>query len=214
MKRIGLTQRVDVVPSYGERRDGLDQRWAGLFLELGFCPVPLANDVQDVEGYLAALSLDGAVLTGGNDLSNVEGGREVAPERDRFEHMLLDLFAAERLPVLGVCRGLQLMNIHYGGGLKKVEHHVAVRHSTTLDPGFFKSCPNSIVVNSFHDFAIDELQRSAQLNPIAWAEDGTIEGVAHVELPQFGVMWHPEREESLAKHDLLIIQHVFGEERS
>ena len=63
----------------------------------------------------------------------------------------------------------------------RVEHHVAERHLTTLDTGFFKGCPNSILVNSFHDFAIDELQRSAQLNPIAWAEDGTIEGVAHVE---------------------------------
>ena len=41
--------------------------------------------------------------------------------------------------------------------------------------------------------------------------DGTIEGVAHVGLPQFGVMWHPEREDSLAKHDLLMIRYVFGE---
>jgi gamma-glutamyl-gamma-aminobutyrate hydrolase PuuD len=214
MKRIGLTQRVDVVPSYGERRDGLDQKWAGLLLTLGFCPVPLANKVQEVEGYLAALSLDGVVLTGGNDLVEAEGGSEVAPERDRFEHLLLDLFTAERLPVLGVCRGLQLMNVHYGGALKRVAHHVAQRHLTAMDPGFFPGCTNSILVNSFHQFAIDQPGQSAQLKAIAWAEDGTIEAAAHESLPQFGVMWHPEREGSLAKHDMLLIRAAFGEGRS
>jgi putative glutamine amidotransferase len=213
MKRIGLTQRVDVVTSYGERRDGLDQKWAGLLLTLGFCPVPLANEVQDVEEYVAALSLDGVVLTGGNDLVEAEGGSEVAPERDRFEHLLLNLFTAERLPVLGICRGLQLMNVHNGGGLKRVDNHVAQRHPTALDPGFFEGCPNSILVNSFHQFAIDEPRMSVQLKAIAWAEDGTIEAVAHEALPQFGVMWHPEREESLAKHDLLVIRAAFGEGR-
>jgi gamma-glutamyl-gamma-aminobutyrate hydrolase PuuD len=211
MKRIGLTQRVDVALGYGERRDALDQNWAGLLLALGYCPVPLANKVQDIEGYLAALSLDGVVLTGGNDLGEVEGGSDVAPERDRFEHRLLDLFAAERLPVLGVCRGLQLMNVHYGGALKQVDGHIAQRHLTALDPAFFLDCPDSISVNSFHKFAIEHLGQSGRLKAIAWAEDGTIEAAAHEALPQFGVMWHPEREGAPAKHDLLLIHAAFGD---
>ena len=210
MKRIGLTQRVDVAAGHGERRDGLDQKWAGLLLALGFCPVPLANDVQDVGEYLAALSLDGAVLTGGNDLAEAEGAGDAAPERDRFEHLLLELFTTERLPVLGVCRGLQMMNVHYGGGLKRMDDHVAQRHSVTLDSSFFEDFPTSIEVNSFHQFAIDESRRSTRLKAIAWAEDGTIEAVVHEELPQFGVMWHPEREGSMAGHDLLMIRRVFG----
>ena len=89
-KRIGLTQRVEVVPGYGERRDCLDQRWAGLMIGLGFCPIPLSNDVLDVPAYLEALQMDGVVLTGGNDLVEAAGSERTAPERDRFEHLLLD----------------------------------------------------------------------------------------------------------------------------
>ena len=211
MKRIGLTQRVDIAPDHGERRDGLDQNWAGLLLALGYCPIPLANKVPDIDGYLAALALDGVILTGGNDLVEVESDSEVAPERDRFEHRLLDLFSDERLPVLGVCRGLQIMNIHYGGSLKRADGHVSKNHHAVLDQGFFSGCPDSMLVNSFHNFAIDQLGHNGQLRAVAWAEDGTIEAAAHESLPQFGVMWHPEREETLAKHDRLVISAAFGE---
>ena len=211
MKRIGLTQRVEVVSGYGERRDCLDQRWAVLMLLLGYCPVPLANDVPDVTMYVATLALDGVILTGGNDLYETEGGSGVAPERDRFEHLLLDVCVDKQLPVLGVCRGLQFMNVYYGGAIKPVEGHVAHPHLMGLDPEFFRGCPDSILVNSFHQVAIDESGRSVQLKPLAWAEDGTIEAVVHQALPQFGVMWHPERRESLAEHDLLMFRTAFGE---
>ena len=210
MKRIGLSQRVDIDPTHGERRDGLDQNWAGLLLSLGYCPIPLANKVHDIEPYWSALALDGVILTGGNDLVEVLSDGGIAPERDRFEHRVLDLCEAEKIPVLGVCRGLQIMNVHYGGSLMKVPHQVAQNHRATLDQGFFKGCPDSIQVNSFHDFAIDQLGENGSLRAIAWAEDGSIEAAAHKSLPQFGVMWHPEREKSLAQHDSLVIIKAFG----
>lgn len=210
MKRIGLTQRVDTVPDYGERRDCLDQRWAGLLLSLGYCPVPLANNVADVPLYIATLGLDGVILTGGNDLCEAEGGTDVAPERDRFEHRLLDLCESRQLPVLGVCRGLQLMNVHFGGRLQAVKGHVNHRHRVGLDARAFGGCQMSPQVNSYHGFAIGESGRSPRLRPLARAEDGTVEAAAHVDLPHFGIMWHPEREESLAGHDLWIIRTAFG----
>ena len=83
------------------------------------------------------------------------------------------------------------MNVHYGGALKQVDGHIAQRHLTALDPAFFLDCPDSISVNSFHNFAI--------------------EAAAHEALPQFGVMWHPEREGAPAKHDLLLIHAAFGD---
>jgi putative glutamine amidotransferase len=214
MKRVGLTQRVEVVASYGERRDCLDQRWASLLLSLGFCPVPLANDVQDVEGYLGALSLDGVILTGGNDIVEAAGSTDVTPERDRLEHLVLDIAAVNRLPVLGVCRGLQMMNVHYGGGLVRVDGHVAQAHSTRFDTAFFPGCLDSTVTNSFHGYGIDESCFSPKLRAVAWAEDGTIEAAVHESLPNIGIMWHPEREESLTQHDQLMIQTAFGDGQS
>jgi len=210
MKRIGLTQRVEAVPNYEERRDCLDQRWAGLLLDLGLCPIPLANEVQDVEKYLTELSLDGIIFTGGNDLVGTGSSSDITPERDRFEYLALDFCTTNLLPALGICRGLQLINIHHGGHLISVEDHVAHPHSTELDTTFFRGCSESIITNSFHGFAIDESSLSKGLKVIARAKDGTIEALIHERLPHMGVMWHPEREESLALHDLIIIQASFG----
>jgi len=214
MKRIGLTQRVEVVPSYGERRDCLDQRWAGLLLSLGFCPVPLSNHVQDVENYLATLALDGVIFTGGNDIVEAAGSTDITPERDRLEHLALDFAAADGLPVLGVCRGLQLMNVHYEGGLVPVTGHVAQPHSTRLDPDFFPGCPDSPTTNSFHGFGIDESCFSPHLRAVAWTEDGSIEAAVHESLLCIGIMWHPEREESLTDHDRLLFRTAFGDGQS
>jgi len=210
MKRIALTQRVEQVPGYGEKRDCLDQQWARLLISLGYCPVPLANLVDDVALYVATLQLDGVILTGGNDLCDSEGGSNLAPERDRFEHLLLEVCAERRLPVLGVCRGLQLMNVHYGGSVTPVHNHVNRRHQVSLAQGFLDGGSRSIHVNSFHQFGVCDSGRSSQLKATAWAEDGTIEAMVHKSLPQLAVMWHPEREKSCARRDTLMIQGIFG----
>lgn len=210
MKRIGLTQRVEEVPGYGERRDCLDQQWTSLLGSLGYCPIPLANRVTDVELYVTTLQLEGVILTGGNDLSGIEGGSNVATERDRFEHLLLDVCANRGLPVLGVCRGLQLMNVHYGGSITPIHNHVNRSHTLSLAHEFFGEKSPSTRVNSFHQFGITESGRAAQLKALAWAEDGSIEAVAHEALPQFGMMWHPERDKSPTREELLRIRAVFG----
>jgi len=56
-------------------------------------------------------------LDRGNDLGTIDGGSNVAPERDAFERTLLEFAIEHELPVLGVCRGAQLINVHFGGSL-------------------------------------------------------------------------------------------------
>ena len=210
MKLIGITQRVEVFGNYQERRDCLDQRWAPLLTSLGYCPVPLANCITDVKNYLTTLGLSGIILSGGNDLVDAEGGVDVAAERDQFEHRLLDECGAMDLPVLGVCRGAQMICSHYGGRVSPLEHHVSARHKVTLTPGTFSGWPADIVANSFHRHGIAQLSEDQPVKAIAWAEDGSIEGLAHRNLPQFGVMWHPEREDVISPHDLSMLQEIFG----
>ncbi|EGR0766875.1 peptidase C26, partial [Vibrio parahaemolyticus] len=91
MKRIGLTQRVDVISNYGERRDAIDQKWCSLLLEMNMLPIPLPNISPSIAFNLfEQLSLDGVILTGGNSLSHLDVlASDLAPERDAFELALI-----------------------------------------------------------------------------------------------------------------------------
>ena len=209
MKRIGLTQRVEILTELNERRDCLDQNWAQLLLGLDVLPLPLSNKIEDMENYLRELSLDGVILTGGNDLINMEEGKNKASERDRFEHFLINFCSSLKLPVLGVCRGVQLLTVHYGCKVNPVDGHVASRHKVALDVSIFKDWPESMDVNSYHQFGIEELALNSSLKPIAWAEDGSIEALMHKELPIYGIMWHPEREHPYPEVDKKMIRHIF-----
>lgn len=209
MIRIGITQRVDTVPGYGERRDALDQRWTDLLGRLGFVPVPIPNRIEDVAGFVTGCGLEGIVLSGGNDLASLgQQGTNVAPERDRTEAALIELCAERGIPILGVCRGLQMLNVHYGGSLSQMHGHVAQSHaiSPVGSHGFrFPAEP----VNSFHNFGIMPEDLAPGLRPLCRVEDGSIEAVCHDAYPQWGIMWHPERYDTFRDSDLELLQHVF-----
>lgn len=213
MKRIGITQRVEVVGDRRERRDCLDQNWALLGAALGWLLVPLSNRTEDVDGCLEALGLDGVILTGGNDPGAAPQARNTAPERDRFEFRLLDACARRQRPVLGVCRGMQIMNLHYGGRLCRVSGHVRARHRIYPSDAGQRFWPGPIEVNSFHELALTEGDLAADAEPLALVEDGTIEGFRIRDRDQFAVMWHPERESPFADHDIGTLRAVFEEPR-
>lgn len=207
--RIGVTQRVTVVPSHGERRDALDQEWSRLLWRGGFVPVPLPNQPATAARVLEHLALDGVVLSGGNDLSHLEGAEHTAPERDAFEHDLLTECGARGIPVVGVCRGMQMLVSFHGGRVQQIDGHVARRHALTLAtdvPPF--PLTDRDAVNSFHGFGVRVGDLGPALVPVAFAPDRTIEAVAHVELPQWGIMWHPERDPH-DERDLDILRAAF-----
>ena len=211
MRRIGLTQRVEIVPEYEERRDCLDQSWATLLCPLGLMPIPLMNLVEDVAAYVDTLGLDGVILTGGNDVSTLEDAANPSPDRDRFEHKLLDILAERKLPVIGVCRGMQLLALHHGSRLAKVPGHVARRHPISVETDCVSALQETKAVNSYHNSGIRRGQLGSPLRAMAYAEDGSIEAVAHVALPHYGIMWHPEREKPHQPTDLALLRWVFGD---
>jgi putative glutamine amidotransferase len=192
--RALVTQRVHDVAGRAERRDALDQQWAPFLAQLGLLAVPVPNLLPDPGALVEAVEPVLLVLTGGNDLAHLEGAQQPAPERDRTERALLAAARAARLPVLGVCRGMQMMVVDAGGRLVPVQDHVARPHPVAAAPGApARWTVRTGTVNSFHDWGVpaDGLGR---LVALAHAPDGTVEAACDPELPQVCVMWHPERD--------------------
>lgn len=147
---------------------------------------------------------DALLLPGGGDLEPWRYGREntasrgLEPERDRAELELLAAFTAAGKPVLGICRGLQTVNVFFGGTLvQDIPGHGAVdgadrlhRVRTAASP-LRPLCGAEALVNSAHHQAADRL--GSGLRAVQWAEDGVVEALCHRSLPVWAVQWHPER---------------------
>jgi len=198
MTLVAVTQRVTVEPRYGERRDCLDQAWTRFLLACGLYPVPIPNNKPAARALCSGAAIDGILLTGGNDLVAYGGD---APERDETECALLDLAEQQDIPVIGVCRGMQMIQHRLGIKLQRVEGHVTPHQRITIDgePG---------EVNSYHNFAA--MQTLPPLEPWAFAEDGVVEAVRSPDHRLVGVMWHPERMPAFAAADIALFRRVFG----
>lgn len=195
-KLIAVTQRVEYIEPIKERRDALSQGWAVLAVTCGFTPLLLPNRLPVVRELLAALPVEGVFLTGGNDLM-VYGGD--APERDEVEQYLIQIAIDRHIPLLGVCRGMQMVLDYFGTPLRRVEGHVRAEHA--LDSGD--------TVNSFHNWGAAECR--APLIPEAWSADGVLEAVRHRDCPWIkGIMWHPERYCPVRPQDAARIKEVFS----
>jgi N5-(cytidine 5'-diphosphoramidyl)-L-glutamine hydrolase len=208
MKRIGITQRVEVNNDYDERRDSLDQRWFQLVFDLGFLPMILPNiNPSRVGDLVDEYNLDGIILTGGNSLQILEPHNpNVAPERDNFESALISLSLDRKIPTLGVCRGMQIINSYLGGALQKITGHVAVEHELKFTNEGYDF---PAVVNSFHEWCIPASGLASDLKPLAYDANGNIEAFEHKSASIFGIMWHPERALPLSTHEINFFGGIF-----
>ena len=159
---------------------------------------------------------DGVLFTGGGDADPALYGEATLPECGKIEPMrdTLDMAALriaidQKKPILGICRGIQMINIALGGTLYQdipSQYQTEIPHSQTTGLHAYshsvrivKDTPlysllqeNEIPANSFHHQAIKDLGRG--LVPMAYAPDGIIEAVYSQELPYLrGYQWHPER---------------------
>ena len=155
---------------------------------------------------------DGLLLPGGGDLPTAYSGQmERCPtgmeaQVDRMQFYLAEAFLSSGKPVMGICKGMQLLNILFGGTLYrdlpegKREHHAydAVlekdrEHDSLISPAFLPhvNLQRELRVNSAHHQAVE--QPGDCLQVIQQADDGVIEGICHRDVPAVGFQWHPER---------------------
>ena len=147
---------------------------------------------------------DALLLPGGGDLEPWRYGqkntasRNLDKDRDQTELDLLDEFTAAGKPVLGICRGLQTINVFFGGDLvQDWPGHSAIEgvdrlHSVQNAPSFLRELYGErCMVNSCHHQIIGRL--GTGLEVLQRAEDGVVEAFRHKTLPVWGIQWHPER---------------------
>ncbi len=198
MKLIAVTQRVEKIQSYGEQRDALDENWTQFLVDCGCVPLLVPNHFQAAKLLLEHVRIDGIILTGGNNLVKYDGD---APQRDETERYLINYAIEKDIPLVGICRGMQVIQDYFGVTLNKVEGHVAVKHEVLFD-GKRKE------KNSYHSYA--SWCSTDELPVIARAEDDVVEAVRHREYKIYAMMWHPERNNPFEKEDIEFFKKIFN----
>lgn len=183
------------------------------------------KDTQTYEKYLEILqipyitslsmgelgSCNGLIFPGGGDITpqlfqqSNHGSQNIDTELDLLQLRIFDLAYRSSLPILGICKGMQLINVGLGGTLNQHISTADIHTSSTQDlyhityvaeDSFLNQIYSTeFVVNSRHHQSVNQLGQ--ELIPIQWCPtDCCIEALMHTTLPILGVQWHPERLES------------------
>lgn len=223
---IGVSLRVVGTDGYTETRDAISHDWLRFFSQYEVVPLLIPNVPSGSLALLEIMEVSSLLLVGGNDVAPLDEDEGmlhidgVSRERDITEHAMIEHAVRERLPLLGVCRGMQMLNTYFGGEIVRdvsaicghPEAHVAVSHTVDfIDAKYQRQFGTSIAqTNSFHRQAVTSSTLAAELRPFAVARDGIVEGIYHPELPIVGIQWHPERAKSPVKVDRILIDNWLG----
>ncbi len=211
--RIGISMNYRTTSEGGERAY-LDAKYFDAIAELGAVPIPIVPTDNTILLGAILRNLHGVLFTGGLDLDPALYNQPlhpdtelVHPRRQRFDFMLYEQTCKRRLPIFGICLGIQTINVAHGGSLhqcltdldqtidhepeepdKTCTHTIRIRRKSKLHQWLHT---DQIVVPTHHRQALAQIGKG--LLAVAIAEDGIVEAIEIPQLP-FGlaVQWHPE----------------------
>lgn len=214
---IGISSSVivDEAGSFaGYKRAYVNKDYVDAVIRAGGVPliIPFSTDKEVIISQ--AQLIDGLILSGGHDISPYNYGQEPSqkigetfPERDTYEMILLEESKKRDIPILGICRGFQLINVAAGGTLYQdlslipgnilkhdqvsnptlKTHKVEIKENSVISSIFGKET----MVNSFHHQVIDKVANDFIV--VAKASDGVVEAIEHKTYKFLvAVQWHPE----------------------
>ena len=219
-----LISQRHAINNHGQWCDSLENDYVRCFAAFGITLFPVPNNSGGLNTLIQTVRPSGIILSGGGDVSPAFSGGEslddaqVSVVRDQIEAALLDHALRERIPVLGICRGLQFINVYFKGTL--------IPDLNRLVPGKSHPCPGthllsirhkdlvtllggnaSVEVNSYHHQGVTQGALAQELRQFAVVMDlGIIEGLYHPDHLLAAVQWHPERAAETTPLDKILIE--------
>ena len=196
MLKIGITSNIKEY--YKGYIDFIDHYWLNYFEKKNINYYLVPNKKKLSIKKIKEINL--LIIPSGNDVSNVLKTSKI---RNIIEKNLIKICFKKKIPILGICRGAQLLNKSFGGKISKIKKHMRTRHNI-----FFTNREiikkNFLNVNSFHNDGIKKNDLSKSFKVLASDKNKNIEMFISTNKKIIGTMWHPEREKSTQLLDTLI----------
>lgn len=234
-KIVGISLRVVEATNYKEPRDSISHDWIRYLSRYDVTPVLIPNVLSNVSEFIKSIKPSALILSSGNNISpqnkneRQEGIDDVSLDRDHTEREIIQYAIDNRVPLLGVCRGMQMLNVYFDGSLLRnltdlcgtSAVHANATHEIEIDEMRINDMlnPDDLVTNSYHNQAVTLSTLSSQLETFVMTGYEVVEGLYHPNLPIAGIQWHPERPGSTEQVDkilfnALLSQELFWEKKS
>tara|TARA_B100000029_G_C17429539_1_gene907355 strand:+ start:91 stop:699 length:609 start_codon:yes stop_codon:yes gene_type:complete len=180
--------------------DFVDHNWIKYFDKNNHLFYLIPNSIKSSNNLSNNIDkIDLIILAGGNDLF---GRDKLTKIRLKTEIKLIKFSIKNKIPLLGICRGMQVINYYFGGRIKKIKGHMRSKSLIYMKTNLFKK--SKIRVNCFHNYCISPNIVSNQFEVLATDINNNVEMFKHNKHKIFGVMWHPEREKNFNRLNKII----------
>ncbi len=196
---VGITS--DIKKYYRTYIDIIDHNWINYFENKKINYIQFSNSIKLTKNILKRknLNFDLIIFPGGSDINNKKPNNlRVATEK-----IILKFAIKKKIPLVGICHGMQLINVFFNGKLTKINGHMKKNKEIHLKKKFLFN-KNKLVVKCYHNYGIKEKFLGHGLKNYANDKSGNIEIFKHKNYKVYGFMFHPEREKNYNNLDKII----------